>query len=121
MALYRAAMLVLAVLHGLFVLLTSMVGAFADGGSFGERLLLMGIHPLGAVGLIVLVFSLHLSARLLRVIAFVLIVNVATDLFLAVLIAQGTVKGDWELALAFAVVPAMGIVYALKQPPSPAA
>ena len=34
--------------------------------------------------------------------------NVAADLILALLIAVGSVKGDWELALVFAVFPPSG-------------
>ncbi len=39
--------------------------------------------------------------------------NVITDLWVAQMISAGRVRGDWELALAFSVVPAIGIVYAL--------
>ena len=39
--------------------------------------------------------------------------NVIADLGLAQLIAAGRVRGDWELALAFSMVPAIGIIYAL--------
>ena len=118
MALFRILMPVLAVLHVLFVALTATVGAFADGGSIAERLLLVLVHPLSAVGLLVMVFVGSLPVTVLRVIVALLIVNVAADLILALLIAVGSVKGDWELALVFAVVPAIGIVYALTRPRS---
>ena len=39
--------------------------------------------------------------------------NVIADLGLAQLIAEGSVRGDWELALAFSVVPTIGIIYGL--------
>ena len=39
--------------------------------------------------------------------------NVIADLGLAQLMAVGSVRGDWELALVFSVVPAIGIVYGL--------
>ena len=42
-----------------------------------------------------------------------LTVNIVADLCTAQLIATGVVRGDWELAVAFSVVPAIGIVYAL--------
>ncbi len=93
-----------------------MVGAFADGGSFWERLLLILIHPLGAAGLLLLVLRPWLSTKMVRAIAALLIVIVLADLTLAQLIAGGLVKGDWELAAIFAVVPAIGIVYALTVP-----
>ena len=35
------------------------------------------------------------------------------DLGLAQLMAAGRVRGDWELALAFSVVPVIGVVYGL--------
>ena len=108
-------MLVLAVLHGLFVLLTAMVGSFADAGSLAERLLLVLLHPLAAGGLLALVLAPRLSPAALRVIITLLVVNVVADLVLTLLIAQGSVKGDWGLALVFAVVPAIGIVFALTR------
>ena len=121
MTVFRILMYVLVVLHALLVLFTSMAGAFSDGGGIGERLLLVGLHPLGAVGLFLLMFAERLSARLFLVILVLLIVNVVADLVLGALIAQGSVKGDWELALFFAVVPALGIAYALTGPRSRAA
>ncbi len=39
--------------------------------------------------------------------------NAVADLGLAQLMAAGRVRGDWELALAFSVVPVIGVVYAL--------
>ena len=88
------------------------VGSFADGGSFWERLLLILIHPLGAIGLLLLLLRPRLSTTMVRAVAALLIVNVFADLTLAQLIARGFVKGDWQLAVIFAVAPAVGIVYA---------
>ena len=113
MAVFRMLLLVLAILHGAFTVLTAMVGAFADGGSFWERLLLILIHPLGAAGLLLLVLHPRLSTTMVRAIAALLAVNVLADLTLALLIAGGSVKGDWQLAVIFAVVPAVGLVYVL--------
>ena len=47
------------------------------------------------------------------VLAALLTANVVADLGLAQLMAAGRVRGDWELALAFSVVPVIGVVYAL--------
>ena len=116
MAVFRTLLLVLAVLHGAFTALTAMVGAFADGGSFWERLLLILIHPLAAAGLLLLVFRPRLSTTMVRAIAALLAVNVLADLTLAQLIAGGSIKGDWQLAVIFAAVPAVGLVYALTVP-----
>ena len=111
----RVLMHVLAILQMLFTAFTAMVGAFADGGSPGERLLLVVVQPLAAVGLLVFMFSPQLSVAMVRIIVLALVVNVIADIVLAALIALGSVKGDWELPLVFAVIPALGIVYALKQ------
>ena len=111
----RVLMHVLAILQMLFTAFTAMVGAFADEGSPGERLLLVVVQPLAAVGLLVFMFSPRLSVAMVRIIVLALVVNVIADIVLAALIALGSVKGDWELPLVFAVIPALGIVYALKQ------
>lgn len=108
-------MLVLAVLQVAFTVFTAMVGSFADGGSLGERLVLVFVHPLAAIGLLVLVTQPQLSLKGIRVVTALLAVNVAADVVLALLIAGGTVKGDWELPLVFAVIPAIGVVYAVKR------
>ena len=109
----RVPILVLAVLHALFAGFTAMVGAFADGGDVWQRLLLVLLHPLGTAALLLLVLRPRLPApRVLAAVA-LLAANVLADLRMAQLIAAGAVRGDWELALAFSVVPAVGIVYGL--------
>ncbi|MXY24104.1 MAG: hypothetical protein F4Y45_06225 [Acidobacteria bacterium] len=113
MARFRMVLLPLTVLHALFVGLTAMVGAFADGGDIWQRLVLVLLHPLGAIGMTLLVLQPGIAAAHILVIAALLTANVIADLWLARLIATGAVRGDWELALAFSVVPAIGIVYAL--------
>ena len=59
-----------------------------------------------------------LAPRLTRIatlaIAAFLLVIVIADLALAQRIAAGAVKGDWELALVFSVVPVISIVYAMS-------
>lgn len=110
----RIAVLVPAVIHALFVGLTSLVGAFADGGGVWQRLLLVLLHPLGAAGLLLLLFVPRLSRTANFAVAAVLLANVIADLALAQRIAAGAVRGDWELALAFAVVPVIGMAYALS-------
>ena len=110
----RIAVLVLAVIHALFVGLTSLVGAFADGGGVWQRLLLVLLHPLGAAGVLLLLFVPRLSRAATLAVAAVLQANVVADLALAQRIGAGAVRGDWELALAFAVVPVIGMAYALS-------
>lgn len=119
MTLFRVLMYVLVVLHGLFVAATAQVSVFADGGNIGERLLLTVMHPLAAVGLLMLVFTPRLPIAAVLSIVILLVVNVIADLVVAMLIAQGHMKGGWELALLFAVIPATGIVYAVTRLRSP--
>ena len=113
MANIRIPVLVLAAVHAMFVGLTASVGAFADGGDLWQRLVLVLLHPVGAAGVLLLVLRPGLASTTIVTIAAVLLVNVVADLSLARMIAAGTVRGDWELAAVFAVVPAIGIVYAL--------
>ena len=115
MTVFRIVMLILAVLQMAFAALTAFVGSFADGGSLGERMVLVLVHPLAAIGLLVLVTQPQLSLRGTRVVTALLVVNVAADVVIALLIAGGTVKGDWELPLMFAAIPALGIVYGARR------
>ena len=113
MTLLRILLSILAVIHALFAGLTALVGAFADGGGVWERLLLMLLHPLGAAGVLLLVLAPRLTRNATLCAAALLLVIVIADLALAQRIAAGAVKGDWELALIFSVVPAISIVYAM--------
>ena len=113
MAGLRTAVLVLGVIHALFVGLTALVGAFADGGDLWQRLLLVLLHPLGAAGVLVLVSVPAPTRSVTLAIAAVLLTNVIADLALVQRIAADAVKGDWELALVFTVAPATAIGYAL--------
>ena len=113
MTIFRISVTLLAVIHAAFVGLTSLVGAFADGGDVWQRLLLILLHPLGAAGVLLLVLRPPLATTSILALVALLTANVIADLGLAQLIAAGSVRGDWELALAFSVVPAIGIIYAL--------
>ena len=113
MTIFRTSVTVLAVIHAAFVGLTSLVGAFADGGDVWQRLLLILLHPLGAAGVLLLVLRPPLATTSILALVALLTANVIADLGLAQLMAAGSVRGDWELALAFSVVPAIGIIYAL--------
>ena len=114
MTVFRIAVLVLGVIHALFVGLTSLAGAFADGGGVWQRLLVVLLHPLGAAGVLLLVFVPRLTRTATLGIAAVLLANVIADLALAQRIAAGAVRGDWELGVVFAVVPVIGVAYALS-------
>ena len=113
MTVFRIAVLVLGVIHALFVGLTSLASAFADGGDMWQRLLVVLLHPLGAAGVLLLVLVPRLTRTATVGIAAGLLANVIADLALAQRIAAGAVRGDWELGLVFAVVPVVGMAYAL--------
>ena len=71
------------------------------------------LHPLGAAGVLLPVLRPRLgTTTILAVVAF-LTANVIADLGLAQLMVEDRMRGDWELALAFSVVPAIRIIYAL--------
>ena len=106
-------MLVLAVIQAALAGFTALVGSFADGGDVWSRLLLILIHPLCAAGMLLLVLAPRLASAVVVAIAGLLAVNIVADLAFALLIAAGTVKGDWWLPLIFSVIPAIGIIYAL--------
>ena len=110
---FRMSVTVLAVMHAVFAGFTALVGAFANGGDVWQRLLVVLLHPLGAAGVLVLVLRPRLATTTILALAALLTVNVIADLGLAQLMAVGRVRGDWELALAFSVVPVIGVVYAL--------
>ena len=110
---FRTSVTVLAVIHAAFVGLTSLVGAFADGGDVWQRLFLILLHPKGAAGVLLLVLRPPLATTSILALVALLTANVIADLGLAQLMAAGSVRGDWELVLAFSVVPAVGIIYAL--------
>ena len=114
MVAFRIAVKILAVIHALLVGLTALAGAFADGGDIWQRLVVVLLHPAGAIALLVLVFARRLATTATLAIASLLLVNVIADLALALAIGTDLLKGDWELGLMFAAVPAIGIGYALS-------
>ena len=110
----RIVLLVVAAVHALFVGFTALAGAFADGGGIWQRLLLVLLHPLGAAGVLALVLRPRSARNATLAIAAILATVVIADLALAQRIATGLEKGDWELALIFAAVPALGLCYTLN-------
>lgn len=109
----RIVMLILAILHAALVAMTSAVGAFADGADVWSRIVVVLIHPLGAAALLLLLFWSRTMGKAALVIAAILMATAAADLSLAAAIASGAMKGDWELPVIFAVVPTLGVLYAL--------
>ena len=106
-------MLVLAIAQAALAGFIALVGAFADGGDVWSRLLLILVHPLCAAGLLLLVLLPRPATAIVLAIAALLVVNVGADLFAALMIARGAVRGDWWLIAIFSVIPAIGVVYAL--------
>ena len=110
---FRIPFLILAVLQLVLAAFTALVGAFADGGDVGSRLLLVVVHPLAAIGMVLLLSLRRPATRLVAGVAVLLLVNVAADLFVALLIGVGVIKGDWWLLPIFAAIPAVGAAYTL--------
>lgn len=109
----RVAMLVLAFVYAGLAMLTAAVGSFADGGDVWSRLVLVLLHPLAAGALLLLALWSSASRKLVLAVAALLLGTVAADLALAAAIAGGAMKGDWELPVIFAVIPSLGLLYAL--------
>lgn len=107
----RVLIIILAIIQFLFAGLTGAVGGFADGGELWERAVLMGIHPLAAIGLLVMAFVPRLKPGGVRIVQVLLVINIVADLALAGLIYTGATKGDWWLPLLFSVIPVIGLGY----------
>ncbi len=108
-------MRVLVVVHTLLVVLAAMVGSFADGGQWWERLNLVGVHPAAAVALLVLAFGAEASRLLVRVTVALLLLSVASDAFISLAIRAGVTRGDWWLPLIFSVVPLIALFYCVPR------
>ena len=91
----------------------AMVGSFADGGQWWERLILVGVHPAAAVLLLILVMSRETARVLVLATVALLALNVAADVGLAAAIGSGAIRGDWPLPLIFALVPLISLPYCI--------
>ncbi|MDE0370178.1 MAG: hypothetical protein OXI84_08595 [bacterium] len=112
----RVAMAILASLHLGWSALIALGASFADGGSVPERLLLSAVHPLAAILLLyVVVSSERITPLIWRTTVALLSVGIVGDILAAVLIGQGTWRGDWPLPLTFTVVPVIGLVYIVRR------
>ena len=110
----RVLIIILAIVQFLFAGFTGTVGSFADGGEIWERVVLMGIHPLAAIGLLVMAFVPRIKATGLQIIRALLAINIIADIVLSALIYSGATKGDWWLPLLFAVIPVIGLGYSFS-------
>ena len=113
MNIFRIVVLGLAIVQVVFTGFTAAVGAFADGGDVWQRLLLIVLHPACAVALLLLALRRGPSKGMALVVGALLAANVVADLAMWSAIERGAVKGDSELALVFAVIPAVGILYTM--------
>lgn len=112
----RIVMTILASLHLGWSALVALGASFADGGSIPERLLLSAVHPLAAILLLyVVVSSERITPLIWRTAVAMLSVSIGGDILAAILIGQGTWRGDWPLPLTFTVVPAIGLVYIVRR------
>ena len=102
---------VVAVIYGLLAALLALTGSFADGDDVWARVLVTLVHPLSAVGLLAVAFVRTLGKPVVAAIAVVLFATALADIYFAVSIANGSMKGDWELAAVLAVVPVLGFLY----------
>ena len=107
------ALRVLAFVQVFLTAFTAMVGSFADGGQWWERLILVGVHPTAAVFLLILVMRGGSARVLVLVTVALLALNVVADVGLAVAIGSGAIKGDWPLPLVFAVIPLIALPYCI--------
>ena len=112
---FRIAMMPLSIIHLAIVGIAAFAGSFADGGDFWSRLILTVIHPVAALGMLILVFMRKLPKGIVTTIASILVLSILADLGIAMLIATGNIKGDWILPLIFVVVPAVALTYIVYQ------
>ena len=107
------ALRVLAFIQIFLAAFAALVGSFADGGQWWERLVLVGVHPAAAVLLLILVMNREPARVLALATTALLALNVVADAGLAAAIGSGAIKGDWPLPLVFAVVPLIALPYCI--------
>ncbi len=112
MRIFRIALLPLSLIHLAAAVFTALVGSFADGGDFFARLVLVVFHPLGAVGLVLLLVLPRPARRLTIAVGGLLFASLAVDLVATIQIATGYARGDWWLPLIFWPIALLGLIYA---------
>lgn len=112
----------LAIIQLVFAGFTGLVGIFADGGDIWSRILVSLIHPVCAVAILLLSLRPRPANLTLLAVLAIIVVTISSDLTYALLIAGGSVKGDFWLPLAFSAIPVIAAIYALtlltRQPSS---
>ena len=110
---FRIGLFALAILYAIGAVFGMAMGTFADGGTWWQYITLIVVQPLAAAALVALVATRPetLSGLAQRLITTALVAAVALNGFGAMMIAQGAIRGDWWLPLAFALIPAIGLAY----------
>lgn len=93
---------------------TALVGSFADGGEWWERLTLVGVHPAAAILVLLVVMNPNRSRKLVLATIVLLALNIVADVFTSVAIGTGVTKGDWWLPLIFSVIPLIALPYCFR-------
>lgn len=115
---FRIAMIALAAIQLLIAGYGALVGGFADGGGlWWERWALLVVHPVAAVALVALVSLRRPHALLSVAVMALLLFNIAVDALLSGAIIQGYTRGNWELPLVFAIIPVIGLIFAVTRWP----
>lgn len=110
---FRIPMLILAVVQLLFTGITAFTGAFADGGQWWEYTTVVLLHPLAAIGLLILVITSQPTKVLITATAVLLLLTITADTLSSFAILFGITRGEWWLPAVFSVIPAIGLVYCL--------
>lgn len=106
---------ILASVQVLIAFFGALVGSFADGGEWWERLVLVGVQPWAALLLLILVLNKRPGRLLTAIVTALLALNIVADLLLALAIGTGATRGDWWLPLIFSVIPMTALPYCVLQ------
>lgn len=115
MIVLRVLLIVLAIIHLLLVGIGVVAGLFADGSDDWSRIVVLALHPAGALAIILLAFLPNPPNLIILSAIALLTINIIADASLATLIATGALKGDWWLPMLFIVTPAIAMIYAPLQ------
>ncbi|MDE0155012.1 MAG: hypothetical protein OXS28_05360 [Gammaproteobacteria bacterium] len=110
---FRIPMLILVVVQLLFTGITAFTGAFADGGQWWEYATVVLLHPLAAIGLLLLVITSQPTKVLITATAVLLLLTITADTLSSFAILFGITRGDWWLPAVFSVIPVIALGYCL--------
>ncbi len=118
----RFFMFVLVLLQLAVTAYSAGMSGLVEGGASWERVTLMVVQPvaalglrlLAALGLLLLAALSQPSVLLVRLVMALLAINIVADAALALSIALKYSPGDWRLPLIFAAIPLIGLMYAVS-------